>query len=96
MLGSVDTASGPQLGIVPGERNADNYDDYTRVDIRVSRDIQLKRSEFRYYFEASNLFNTRNICCIDDFEILSGPVLQLQEDDWGGFLPSFGFIWTFH
>ena len=96
MLGSVETPAGPQIGVVPGERNADNYDDYSRVDIRVSRDVQLKRGEFTYYFEAYNLFDTKNTCCVDDIDIVSGPVLRLDEEDWGGVLPSFGFTWTFH
>jgi outer membrane receptor for ferrienterochelin and colicin len=95
-LGNVDTPIGPQLGIVPGERNAANFDDYSRVDIRLSRDVQLRRSDITYYFEVYNLFDTQNTCCVDHFSILPGPTLQVEEELWGEVLPSLGFIWTFH
>jgi hypothetical protein len=96
LLGDVDTPSGPQIGIVPGERNVSHYDDYSRVDVRVSRDVGLQRGVFTYYFELYNIFNTKNICCVDTINIRPGPELSLDEEDWGGTLPSFGFIWTFH
>ena len=96
LLGNVDTPSGPQSGVVPGERNASNYDDYSRVDVRVSRDVALKRGVFTYYFEVYNVFNTENICCVDTINIRPGPELSLDEEDWGGTLPSFGFVWRFH
>ena len=96
LLGVVDTPGGPQIGVIPGERNASNYDDYSRVDIRISRDVELKRGVFTYYFEIYNIFNTENVCCVDTINIRPGPEMSLDEEDWGGTLPSFGFIWTFH
>ena len=95
LLGEVDTPGGPEIGIVPGERNASSYDDYSRVDVRASRDVALQRGVFTYYFELYNIFDSKNICCVDTISVGPGPELYLEEEDWGGMLPSFGFIWTF-
>jgi hypothetical protein len=94
-LGVVDTPSGPQPSIVPGPRNANRYGDYSRVDARVSRNVNLQRGTFTYFFEIYNLFDTANPCCIDEQELLAGPSLQLDEENWAPRMPSFGFTWTF-
>jgi hypothetical protein len=94
-LGTVDTPSGPQLSVVPGQRNAARYADYFRVDTRISRDVHLKRGTFTYFFEIYNLFDTQNPCCIDEVSINPGPELRISEDNWLPRMPSFGFRWTF-
>jgi hypothetical protein len=95
-LGVVDTPTGLQPGVVPGPRNAQRYGDYARVDARVSRNVNLQRGTFTYFFEIYNLLDTKNPCCIDEQEILPGPTLRLDEENWIPRMPSFGFTWTFH
>ncbi len=95
-LGVVDTPGGPQPGVVPGVRNASRYDDYFRVDTRVSRNVDLARGTFTYFFEIYNLFDTVNPCCIDEQGLLPGPSLRLDEGTWIPRMPSFGFTWTFN
>ena len=94
-LGVIDTPGGPMIGVVPGERNAIRYGDYFRVDARVSRKVALQRGTFTYFFEIYNLLDTDNDCCIDELQILPGPVLQLDVQNWLPLMPSFGFTWTF-
>lgn len=95
-VGLVDTPSGPQPGVVPGVRNASRYEDYFRVDTRVSRNVDLQRGTFTYFFEIYNLFDTVNPCCIDEQGLLPGPSLRLDEGTWAPRMPSFGFTWTFN
>lgn len=95
-LGTVSTPGGPQIGIVPAERNAGRFDDYLRVDTRVSRAVNLERGTFTYFFEIYNLFDTENTCCLDEFELLPGPVLHINDENWLPRMPSFGFTWTFY
>lgn len=94
-LGTVDTPAGSQLAVVPGERNADRYADYFRVDARISRDVRLERGTFTYFFEIYNLFDAQNPCCIDEARIIPGPALRISEENWLPRMPSFGFRWTF-
>ena len=94
-LGSIDTPNGPIPVLIPGERNASNFDEYSRVDIRLTRDVALKRGEFKYYFEIYNIFESTNGCCVDDMYIDDNE-LVMEVEEWGGTLPSFGFVWTFH
>ncbi len=78
-------------------RNGRRYNDYTRVDVRASRRVRLRRSEFSFYFELFNVFNTTNECCVIGPYLSTGssasasPVL----DDYLQFFPSFGFVWAF-
>jgi hypothetical protein len=95
-IGVVDTPSGPQPGVVPGPRNAENYDDYFRVDARISRDVNLKRGTFTYFFEVYNLFDTENTCCVDELSFSPTQGLLIDEENWLPRIPSFGFTWTFH
>ena len=94
-LGVVDTPTGPQLSVVPGERNASRYEDYLRMDTRISRRIALQNGSFTYFFEIYNIFDTVNPCCIDEQHILPGPTLVIDEGTWLPFMPSFGFTWEF-
>jgi hypothetical protein len=95
-LGVVETPAGPQPGVVPGARNASRYEDYFRMDTRVSRKVDLKNGTFTYFFEIYNLFDTVNPCCIDEQNLLPGPTLALDEGTWIPRMPSFGFTWTFN
>jgi hypothetical protein len=79
------------------QRNSGRYDGYSRVDIRLSRDVDLPHSYFQFYFEIFNLFNTTNECCVPGhkFEPGSSVVASPVYDDYLPLFPSFGFVWTF-
>ena len=52
------------VGVIPdlSQRNSADFDDYSRVDFRVSRLVPLQRGSFEYYFEIFNIFDTQNQC----------------------------------
>ncbi len=79
------------------QRNQGNYDDYFRVDMRLSRTVDLNRGSFQFYVEIFNLLNTKNQCCVADHELAVGPPLTASPnfDEFLPLFPSFGFVWTF-
>lgn len=79
------------------QRNDVRYDDYSRLDIRLSRRIDLARGSFEYYFELFNVFNSNNECCTDHHELTIAPTVSATPtiDNYMPLFPSFGFVWTF-
>jgi hypothetical protein len=65
------------------------------VDARISRRVDLKRGSFMYFFEIYNLFDTDNVCCLDEVSLVDGTALRIEESSWLPLLPTFGFTWTF-
>lgn len=78
-------------------RNQDRYDDYFRIDMRLSRTVELTKGSFQFYVEIFNLLNTGNPCCVAGYDLAIGPPLTAQPsyDEFLPFFPSFGFLWTF-
>jgi hypothetical protein len=86
-------------GLVPelGERNAERFGDYVRVDARIGRTYRRARSELDVYFDAFNLLARDNPCCVDDFDLVpqgDGSFLARPNiESWLPFVPSFGLTW---
>jgi hypothetical protein len=99
LLTPILDAGGAVVGI-DGElsaRNQARYDDYFRIDMRLSRTVDLKKGSFQFYVEIFNLLNTNNQCCVADHDLAYGPPLSASPnyDEFLPFFPSFGFVWTF-
>ena len=84
---------------VVGPRNEEHFSAYTRLDLRANRDVQLRNSKLSFYLEVTNLLNSQNECCINDYHLEPGrnnsPVLVTDPGYWLPMLPSFGFQWEF-
>jgi hypothetical protein len=84
---------------VAGPRNGERMSSYSRIDLRVNRDVLLARSKLSFYMEVTNLLNHDNECCIEDYDVErragAPPVLHVDEGYWLPLLPSFGFQWEF-
>ena len=84
--------------VVPGPRNTQRHSTYASVDVRVSRRFDVKRGSLLAFVEVSNLFNRRNVCCLD-WDIEEGPggedILERGQDYWMPMLPAIGFLWEF-
>lgn len=78
-------------------RNSTEFDDYSRLDIRASRRVELERGSFEYYFELFNVFDTGNQCCTSSHTLTLGQGASVapEFDEFLPRFPSFGFIWRF-
>lgn len=78
-------------------RNSAEFDDYSRLDLRVSRRVALSRGSFEYYFEVFNLLDSSNQCCTSNHQLSIGQGLTVSPefDEFLPFFPSFGFVWRF-
>lgn len=99
LLVPVEDDSGSLIGYEGdlSQRNQSNYDDYFRVDMRLSRTIDFERSSFQFYLELFNVFNTENECCVAGHDLSIGSTVTASPnyDAFLPFFPSFGFVWTF-
>ena len=81
-----------------GRATATRLGPYSRVDLRVNRDVLLASSKLSLYLEVTNLLDSRNECCIEDYRVEHGrpaPVLVVEKSYWLPMLPSFGVQWEF-
>jgi outer membrane cobalamin receptor len=50
-----------------GPRNDERLGAYSRLDLRANRDVWLHAGKFSYYLEVTNLLNSKNECCVEDY-----------------------------
>ncbi len=77
--------------------NASRYSVFHTVDIRVSRDFDIRRGELTLFLEISNLYDRANPCCTE-YSVTTdalGPTLHASEARWLPLTPSLGIIWRF-
>jgi outer membrane cobalamin receptor len=78
-------------------RNSDRMRAYGSVDVRLSREIRLERSDLNVFIELTNFLDRSNPCCIE-YEIGDEDdlgLLVLDEQAYLPTIPSIGFTWTF-
>ncbi|HEY4366564.1 MAG TPA: TonB-dependent receptor [Steroidobacteraceae bacterium] len=84
--------------VVFGPRNAERYQDYNSLDLRVTRTFTLPRGQLDVYFEASNLLWRDNPCCAD-YTATQNPdgslTLNREEGNWLPLVPSVGVLWRY-
>lgn len=83
---------------VVGEHNSGRLGAYSRVDLRANRDVILENSKLSFYIEVTNMLDSKNQCCVEDYHVADGrpaPVLVIDKSYWLPMLPSFGFQWEF-
>ena len=93
-----DADGEPIYVAIPGPRNALQLSTFASVDFRLSRKFDVPRGSLLVFFEVTNAFNRRNVCCIDwDIEVEDGeePVLDNSPDYWLPLLPAIGVLWEF-
>jgi outer membrane receptor protein involved in Fe transport len=82
-----------------GPRNAESFPPSPRLDVKLTRRIQLPESTLTLFLEVLNLYDRRNVCCVDDFGYHPEPGgsvrVTRREDFWLERLPSFGINWKF-
>jgi len=83
---------------MPGPRNENRHPTFTSVDVRLSRKFKVRRGSLLAFVEISNLFNRRNVCCIDwdlEEDALGNESLEYSHDYWLPLLPAIGVLWEF-
>lgn len=94
----IDEDGEPINVAVPGPRNELHHPTFASVDVRLSRRFKVRRGSLLAFIEVSNLFNRRNVCCVDwdlDEDALGNDVLEHSLDYWMPLLPAIGVLWEF-
>ena len=84
--------------VVPGPRNVERYGTYASLDLRLSRQFDIKHGSLLAFVEISNAVNRRNECCLDwdiDEDSAGEDVLERGLDYWMPLLPAIGVLWEF-
>lgn len=89
----VDADGEPIYEATPGPRNEERLPTFSSVDARLSRKFNVHRGSLLAFVEVSNLFNRRNVCCID--WDLDDAGLERGLDYWTPLLPAIGVLWEF-
>jgi len=84
--------------VLPAEElNTSQYSVFHTLDVRVSREFDVRRGDLTVFLEVSNLYDRENTCCTE-YSITTGsdgPLLVEKEARWLPLLPSLGVIWRF-
>jgi outer membrane receptor protein involved in Fe transport len=83
-----------------GQRNTARYPAYHRLDLRISRQLQLQRGSLRLFVEVINLLDRDNRHSTEDISMITNepgsPIeVVMAHDEWFPILPSIGVSWTF-
>ena len=94
----VDPSGEPVYVAIPGPRNALRLNTFASVDVRLSRTFDVRRGALTAFVEISNVFDRRNVCCIDWDVTDDDPdnlELENSNDYWLPLLPAVGILWEF-
>ncbi len=85
--------------LVAGGFNGREFGEFGSVDLRLSREVRLERSELEWYVSVLNVFARDNPCCIDydvGFNAAGLPASLVTETDyWLSVVPNVGILWRF-
>ncbi len=92
-----EEARATRVEIVPilGPLNAERLGTYSRVDLRASRRMQVRRGTFTVYLDVQNVFNRKNESGFDYVTDEEDEVPAPVQEFWPGIFPSLGFTWEF-
>jgi outer membrane receptor protein involved in Fe transport len=96
---TVDQNGDPLIRGFFGERNSARLGSFSRIDLRASRSHRFDSGTLTWYFEVYNLLDSKNPCCVEDFNLVrdAGGALRAvpNHDYWLPILPSFGVQFEF-
>jgi hypothetical protein len=79
--------------LVVGRLNSDRVPDNHRMDLRLSREWQLRRGSVRFYFDVQNVYDRKNVAGFD-LSVEDG-VLEKEAERFVGVFPSLGVSFEF-
>jgi len=83
------------LALAVSDRNTTRYSEFSSLDIRVSRDIDIARGDLTVFLEVTNLPNRQNPCCTE-YSVGSDGSLVSRDKHWLPVVPSLGIVWRFY
>jgi outer membrane receptor protein involved in Fe transport len=89
------------LGIIPiiGPRNSERFPSYHRLDLRISRSMDVKGTVLKAFLNVANLLDRDNVCCVESFDYHLAPdgTVAVEREDRHGLrrVFTFGLSWTF-
>jgi hypothetical protein len=98
----VESVSNPDgstsLVATTSDRNAYRYSPFHTLDVRASRQFDVRIGELTGFIEITNLYNQENPCCtkyrlVPDAD--GNPVLSAKQGNWLPIVPSLGVVWQF-
>ncbi|MCP3961409.1 MAG: TonB-dependent receptor [bacterium] len=104
VMGELEEDDEGELEPVPvfGPLYDERLPDYHRLDLRASRQWQLRGGKLSFFVDVQNVYDRKNVSGFDiDFEFEVGVGVDDQvtvipnEETWGGIVPSFGVEWEF-
>ncbi len=96
LVNTNDPAGQPISVAIPGPRNAERHGAFASVDARISRRFKVGKGTITAFFEVTNLFDRKNLCCRDyDLVDDTDDELELSDDYWLPRLPAIGILWEF-
>lgn len=90
--------SGAAQSVQIGPRNAERLEDFTSIDLRLTRRFALSRGELSAFGELSNAFDHANPCCrryTAARQTDGSIVLDSRARQWLPIVPSAGVLWRF-
>jgi TonB dependent receptor/Carboxypeptidase regulatory-like domain len=90
-----DPEEEPELVAVFGRLNSQRLPLYHRLDLRASREWQLRASRLTFFVDVQNVYDRKNLAGYDlDLDEEAGTV-ALEAEHWPGVFPSLGVSWEF-
>ncbi len=88
-----------QLLTTTGERNSERLPSFHRLDLGVTRSFPLQRTEIEAFFNVINVYDRRNVCCVDKvtFDLQPDGEVEIDREERYG-LPrmlTYGLTWRF-
>ena len=79
-------------------RNSSRHETFHSLDVRVSRDFDVRKGTLTGFMEITNLYNHTNTCCTRfsrQIDADGTEVIQTRSSNWLPLVPSLGVIWRF-
>lgn len=97
----VEGGDDDEFTAVLGPLNGERLPTYHRLDLRLSRQWQLRRGTLDLFIDVQNLYDRQNVAGIDlEFDFIfdsNGQVVldSRSNEIWNGILPTVGLVWEF-
>jgi hypothetical protein len=84
----------PVAGLQASGRNQFRHPTFATLDVRFSRDIEVRKGTLTAYLDITNLLNRQNPCCTE-YSLDAEGQLAARTAHWLPLVPSVGVVWTF-